>query len=368
LAVICREPIVVRAPLRISFAGGGTDLPAYYEQHGGCVLSTAIARYAYVIATPTTERVVRITSSDYARCAEYRPGDTIDLSSPLAHPLAAAEYFARNGFLTGGVDLLLASEVAPGTGLGSSSAMAVALIRALAAICNLPMSAREVAELACTLEIERLGMSIGKQDQYASAFGGLNRLTFSRTGVEVRPVVLPGAALRALQARLLLFSTGATHHSATLLEEQRANVRSDADVVRTMHEMKASVATLRAALIRGDLDAVGTLLDEGWQRKKRLAGGITNPRIDCLYSRARESGALGGKVTGAGGGGYLLLYCPPRYQSRLRAAMDELQAPELPFVFDGNGARVLTSEPGPLREPIPLVSERRRRGTAAVSG
>jgi D-glycero-alpha-D-manno-heptose-7-phosphate kinase len=256
-----------------------------------------------------------------------------------------------------GVDLFLSAEAPPGTGLGSSSAMAVALVRALAAYQGASLEAREAAELACRLEIEQLGMPIGKQDQYASAFGGLNTLTFTARGVQVCPLHLEPATVDALRTRLLLFATGRSHRSPDILREQRARTGRTAAVTESLHALKALAGEMAAALRRGDLDGFGRLLDVSWQHKKRLSQKISSEVIDGWYRAAREAGALGGKITGAGGGGFLLLYCPPQAQPTVRAAMGEAGLRELSFSFDRDGARVLTAGAG--KRALPAGTRRR---------
>ncbi|HEU5422037.1 MAG TPA: hypothetical protein VFU72_00720, partial [Nitrolancea sp.] len=269
----------------------------------------------------------------------------------LTLPKAAVERFAAQGLLEQGVDLFLASEVPPGTGLGSSSAMTVALVAALGAYLGLSFAPAELAEEASRLEIERLAMPIGKQDQYASAFGGLNALTFRDTGTEVRPLALAGGQRQALARRLLLFSTGSSRHSAEILRQQRSDTRRKPAVTAALHQLKELAAAMQAALEGGALDEFGALLDVAWQEKKRLSGKISNAGIDTAYQAARAAGALGGKITGAGGGGFLLLYCPPRRQSAVRAVMGELGLCELTFDLSRTGVEVVS---GAVVDELPV--------------
>jgi D-glycero-alpha-D-manno-heptose-7-phosphate kinase len=342
--------IAVRAPLRISFGGGGTDLPAYYARHGGFVLSAAIARYCYAVARQPQDRRIRITSADYGCSITFGADSVPALDEPLALPRAAIGEFVDRGLHDRGVDLFLRADVRPGTGLGSSSAMAVALIGALSAYVGAALTTAEVAELACALEIERLGMPIGKQDQYASAFGGMNTITFGEESaspadgcVRVRPLDVPPAVLAALAARLLLFSTGRSHNSASILRQQQADTRRNTMVVDRLHGIKALAREMDGALQAGELDQFGHLLDRAWQIKRRLSRRISSPEIDALYAAARAAGALGGKITGAGGGGYLLLYCPVEHQPRVRAAMAAFGVEELAFGFDRTGVQLMAS-------------------------
>lgn len=344
-----RPPVVARAPVRISLGGGGTDLAAYYHVFGGFVLSTAITRCCYVAANDSPDGTIRISSADYRRAETFAPGELPPVSGPLALPQAAIEWFARRELLPRGVDLFLAAEVPPGTGLGSSSAMAVALIQALAAYTRLPLTTAAIAELACALEIERLGQPIGKQDQYASAYGGLNTITFAADRVTVTPLGLRPEVAAALDARLLLFATGQRRDSADILREQRADSRSKPVVIDGLHRIKALAEEMRRALVAEELDQFGDLLDQAWQAKRGLSGKVSSAAIDTWYERARAAGALGGKIAGAGGGGFLLLYVPPERQAAVRAALGACGLDPLPFGFDPLGVRAL----GPARARPP---------------
>ena len=334
--------VIVRAPLRISFGGGGTDLAAYYERFGGFVISAAISRYCYVVAGPSLDGGIGINSADYRTWVRSGPGEMPVVGEPLSLPKAAVAWFAEQGLLGDGVELFLAAEVEPGTGLGSSSAMAVALVRALAAYVALPLAPGEVAEIACRIEIERLDRPIGKQDQYASAFGGLNAIEFRPDEVEVAPLPLAPGVAEGLAERLLLFATGQTRDSAGILRQQRAETATDPAVVERLHRIKELAWEMRDALLAGDLSGFGCLLDRGWRLKRDLSERVSSEGIDRWYRVAREAGALGGKITGAGGGGFLLLYCPPPVQRAVRAAMAEQGLRELTFAFADQGAQVLS--------------------------
>ena len=336
------QALVARAPLRVSFGGGGTDLPAYYRRFGGLVVSAAITRYCYVVAEPPVEAGIGISSADFSTWETFAAGVRPVPEGVLSLPKAALEWFWRSSGGPLEVDLFLASEVAPGSGLGSSSAMAVALVLGLAAHLGLRYSPEEVAEIASWIEIERLRMPIGKQDQYASAFGGINCIEFTRDGVRVTPLPLSRGVHCALSERLLLFSTGQTRNSAAILRQQSSDAEHKRAVINSLHRLKAVAFEMRAALLQGRLDDFGQLLDLGWQEKKRLSRRISSAAIDRCYEVAREHGALGGKIVGAGGGGFLLLYCPPQRQPAVRSAMSESGLQELSFEFDFTGAQVLT--------------------------
>ncbi len=329
----------------MSFGGGGTDLAAYYAAHGGFVVSAAITRYAYVMASVPPDGSIRINSADYRIWQAYEPGHIPPVAEPLSLPKAAIERWASEGLGNTGVDLFLTAEVPPGTGLGSSSAMSVALMHALGALSGHPLDSRAAAEEACAIEIDRLGMPIGKQDQYASAFGGLNTIEFAADGVQVRRLPLSPGLVQDLSDRLLLFSTGHSRQAASILREQQADTGTKPAVREALHHIKALAYEMHAALLEGEFDRFGQLLHRAWEQKRRLSNRISSAAIDGWYDAARHSGALGGKIAGAGGGGFLLLYVPLDRQAAVRATMAEHGLSELRFDFDWEGARVLHAEP-----------------------
>ena len=330
--------LIARAPVRISFAGGGTDLEAYYGKHGGFVVSAAINRYFYAFLSANPDGSMQVTSSDYRTFHRHSTGDEPLWDSTLSLPRAILDHFD----IRSGVSLFLASEVPPGTGLGSSSAVAVAIVKALSVACGNMRSPAEVAELACYIEIEKLGNPIGKQDQYAAAFGGLNAITFGKEGVSVEPLRIRPETRHTLETNVLLFFVGATHVSSHILSEQRtASAREDPDVISALHAIKQVALEVRDCFEQDDLERFGALLDLNWQNKKRLAPGITTPLIDRCYKLALANGALGGKITGAGGGGFLMLYCDEEHQERVTNALAAQGLRRMGFRFDTGGARIL---------------------------
>jgi len=355
------QVLIVRAPLRISLAGGGTDLPAYYENFGGLVVSTTIDKYVYVHVGPNGPDSTQITSADYHTFYRHHYGTPMTWNGELSLPRAVLHEFEVNG----DISIFLASEVPPGTGLGSSSAIAVALVKAVSAFTQRALSRQQVAELACHVELEKLRAPIGKQDQFAAAFGGLNAITFSAERVIVEPVEAPVEALRCLERRLLLFFTGTARDSAEILrEQQRASAERDTDTIDGLHRIKDVALACRKCLESGDVDGVGMLLHEGWRAKRRLATGITNRRIDELYDVARDCGALGGKITGAGGGGFLLLYCHELRQDGLTAAMEELGLRRMDYHFETQGVNLAnvswqrsvdSEETSEITSPLPAM-------------
>lgn len=330
--------LIARAPVRISFAGGGTDMPSYYREHGGLVVSTSIDKYFYVIINLNGADSVQITSSDYSTLFRQRRGTPLLYGGDLSLPRAFLHQFG----IDGGLSVFLASEIPPGTGLGSSSTVSVALAKAFSTVGRLSLSNHQLAELASYVEIEKLGMPIGRQDQYAAAFGGLNAIHFSERRIRVEPLNLEPEIEVALDRRMMLFFTGTSRSAAAILKEQDSATQQKQDeVLESLHAIKGMAQRTVEILRRGDLDAFGALLHESWQAKKRLAKGISNPRIDEAYALARANGAIGGKIAGAGGGGFLMLYCPEEHQDAVTTALEPLGLVRTDFHFDRGGAVVL---------------------------
>jgi D-glycero-alpha-D-manno-heptose-7-phosphate kinase len=337
-----QRTLIARAPFRISLAGGGTDLPAYYERFGGRVVSTTIDRYVYVHVTPLgTDRASQITSADFQTFYRHEGPGPITWEGDLALPRAVLNLLGvRNG-----VSLFLASEVPPGTGLGSSSAVTVALIAGLGAHLGRPLDRHMLARLACDVELERLAAPIGKQDQYAAAFGGLNSISFEADRIRVDRLAFADELLVQLERYLMLFFTGKARNSAAILREQRAaSEHQTPATIEGLHRIRDAADACCRCLEIGDLDGVGRLLDEGWQQKRRLATGITNAQIDDAYAVARSHGALGGKITGAGGGGFLLLYCHEDRQADVSAVLEQRGLKRMDFRFDRHGVTVARSD------------------------
>jgi D-glycero-alpha-D-manno-heptose-7-phosphate kinase len=330
--------IIVRAPVRLSLAGGGTDLPAYYETYGGLVVSTTIDKYFYVFVNVANGRDVQISSSDYRVFHRHRAGEPPLWDGDLGLVKAALHEFGCEA----GITLFLASEIPPGTGLGSSSAVAVALVKALSTLQGRRLSAAQVAERACALEIEKCQAPIGKQDQYASAYGGLNVFRFSADGVEVESPSVSSQTMRQLEQNLLLFFTGSTRNANSVLREQRERTAElQSETVQSLHVLKDAAERIRRCLESGDLGGFGVLLDETWQHKKRLARNVTNPRIDELYALARSKGAAGGKIAGAGGGGFLMLYCEKLKQPNVIPALEAEGLYRMDYRLERGGCQVL---------------------------
>ena len=343
--------IVARAPLRLSFGGGGTDLPAYYERYGGLVLSSSIEAACHVsIEThPGSNTIVR--SLDYGRAVTI-PGDRpLSLDEPLSLPRAALAWFATHWRRPTGLWITTWADVAPGSGLGSSSAMAVALVAALARQTGLPLTRREMAEIACEIEIDILGRPIGRQDQYASAVGGFNLLMFRRDGVDVLPSGIAPQVTRSLEAHLLVMSTRRTRDSATLLRGQRDACAADGDVTDRLHRIKQLALAMRDALAASDLPRFGALLDQSWQLKRGLSQDVTSPALDRWYQTARSHGAYGGKIAGAGGGGHFIFCVPPAQRAQVIAALEQEGLRIRPIALEVNGCVI--SRDSAIEPPFP---------------
>jgi D-glycero-alpha-D-manno-heptose-7-phosphate kinase len=362
--------LIVRSPVRISFGGGGTDLPAYYEQYGGAVLSVAINKYFYTILGKRTDGRIQVISSDLRICETWKDISQKDIGgSALEIPLAVLNELHCDV----AVDLFLASEIPPGTGLGSSASVCVNILKTLTTYRQQPISKYELAEKAFHIARHVLNKQVGKQDEYAAAFGGLNYITFAPDGnTLVAPIAQDAALIRELESNLMLFFTGAAHNSWTILREQETStLRHSGPTVEALHQVKALGALMRTALEQGQLHQFGQLLHEAWQAKRRVSSKISNAHIDELYRLATRNGALGGKITGAGGGGFLLLYCEGEHQAAVRDAMHAAGIREMTFGFDTQGAQVVVNDPfidgdedaGKLWVFTPRVQAAERTGT-----
>ncbi|MBI5670561.1 MAG: GHMP kinase [Chloroflexi bacterium] len=333
--------LIARSPVRISLGGGGTDLPAYYNQFGGAVISTAINRYIYTFISRGVGNALQVISSDFRVFYRHEAGNEFATDGELGLAKAVIREFGG----TDGVDIFLASQIPPGTGLGGSGAVAVSMITALAAWHGRSLSKQEIAEMACDISINKLGLPSGKQDEYGSAMGGLNQIIFQQDGTRVKPVILPPATLDTLQKRLMLFFTGKSRNSEKILKSQsNASRNQDPATLERMHRIKALGQDIYEAIQRGDLDGFADLLHQSWQQKRGVATDVTNSQIDMAYDLARQNGALGGKITGAGGGGFLLLYCHEDKQEAVTRALLPLNLYRMDFCFDFNGAQVLLDQ------------------------
>jgi D-glycero-alpha-D-manno-heptose-7-phosphate kinase len=319
--------IIVQAPLRVSLFGGGTDFPEYYKENGGCVLSTAIDKYIFVIIKKRFDSKIRIG---------YTKTEMVDDLSEINHELIREALRMTN--ITSGVEVTTMGDIpSEGSGLGSSSTVTVGSLQAMYTLQGELVSADRLAREACEIEIDILGKPIGVQDQYIAAYGGLRFIEFPRNGlVRSQRLLLPKDLIRALNDELLLFFTGVTRSSAAILTEQKSNIKNRTQVLSSMKQIAQNA---RDELLKGNIDAIGDCLHESWHLKRQLATRISNGYLDDLYQVAREAGAVGGKITGAGGGGFILLFCPYQKHKNLRSALSKLQ--ELPFKLEQDGSKVI---------------------------
>ena len=319
--------IITQTPLRISFAGGGTDFADFYKIDGGCVVSTAIDKYIYVIIKERFDDKIRVG---------YSRTEMVDSIDEIEHELVRE--CLRKTDITHGVEISTMADIpSEGSGLGSSSSVTVGLLNAMYAYKGIIMPAQVLAKEACDIEISILEKPIGKQDQYIAAFGGLQFIEFRPSGhVKVIPVAIHPDKKRRLGESLMLFYTGVTRSSSDILTEQKSNISSRIPVLQ---DMKAQAEELYQSLLNGSTDKVGKIMHHGWLHKKKLAGRISSGDIDRMYEAAIKAGAIGGKIAGAGGGGFMLLYCPPERQPAVREALDGLK--ELPFSLERDGTKVI---------------------------
>lgn len=326
-----------RAPLRISFGGGGTDVSPYCDERGGAVLSATINRYAYATIGPGEGRF-DVRSLDYDAAISYALDDPVVFDGQLDLAKGVLERFRGEAGLAEGVAIDLHNDAPPGSGLGSSSAITVAIITALRERLRMPADDYATAELAYAVEREDVGIKGGRQDHYAAAFGGFNFIEFERGAALVNPLRLRPETIYELEYSLVFAYVGGTHFSSHIIEKQVANYESGS-AVAAMDRNKELAYAMKRALLLGKLSEFGALLDEAWAAKKQMAEGISTPRIDEIYERARAAGALGGKVTGAGGGGFMFFLCEPRRRFQVQESLRELGAEVVNFSFVHEGAR-----------------------------
>ena len=323
--------IITRSPLRITLGGGGTDLPSYYREHGGFLIAAAIDKYVYVtVMRPFTEGVY----------LKYSQLEHVERISDVHHPIIR-EALAMLEFRTPQVEITTLADIPAGTGLGSSGSFTTALLKALYAHRRRLLHPDELAELAANIEINRLGEPIGKQDQYIAAYGGVTCFTFNPDDtVEARPLKLGMDALFDLEDNLLLFFTGYSRSAGSILQDQKTRTEhADKQMLDNLHEVKELGLRSQRALEAGQTPLFGELMHEQWEHKKRRSGGMSSPQIDEWYELGRANGAIGGKLVGAGGGGFLLFYSEDH--RRLRAAMTSAGLEEVRFRFDFEGTKVL---------------------------
>jgi D-glycero-alpha-D-manno-heptose-7-phosphate kinase len=319
--------IYSRAPLRISLGGGGTDLPSYYREHGGFLIAGAIDKYVYMLTHTVFQRRYRM---------KYSQMEEVDTAAEIRHPImreALTRHWRGNP-----LEIAIVADVPAGTCMGSSGAFGVALLKGLAHARRTSITPESLAEAVCEIEIDILHEPVGKQDPYVAAHGGICSYAFNPDGsVEVTPLELSETTLRLLRERLLLFYTGEARSASVVLSDQDERTKTgDAQMLENLRRTKEIGLLSRDLLVSGDLDAYAELMHEHWQNKRARSQGMATDRVDELYTLARRSGAIGGKLVGAGGGGFLLVYA--RNPSDTRQAMSAAGAPELLFDFEFQGA------------------------------
>lgn len=341
--------IISRTPFRVSFVGGGSDLPAFCERRPGAVLSVTIDKAMYLTLHPYFDRGRTLL--------RYSRSELVDSVDAIEHPIFREAL--RSMGIAGGVEISSSADVPAGTGLGSSSCFTVGLLHVLAAYQGRYAAKEFLGSSASHIEIDILEEPIGRQDQYAAAFGGLNVIRFLEGGrVIVEPVTVPRDVIHALEDRLLMFYTGEQRSTRTILADQGRNVANDEQKFAATAQMVDLVYEMRDALFAADLPTFGDLLHRNWELKRSLSKQISNPAIDDAYESARRAGARGGKLLGAGGGGFLLLYCEPERQAGLREALSQLD--EFEFRFDLSGSSIIFTDGSDITSSAGFVSSRER--------
>lgn len=320
--------IITRAPFRVSFCGGGSDLPSFYEKYGGCVLSTSIKKFMYLT-------IHNYFHKDQIRL-KYSQTETVRSYDEIQH-----KYFKQclKKFGIMGVEVSSMADIPSGTGLGSSSSFTVALLHLLHTYKCEYASKYKLAKEACELEIEELGQPIGKQDQFAAAFGGLNFYEFMPNGfVNVEPIIMIPQSYSELEQNIMMFYLGGKHSASLILKEQSQNLKTIGKA-KVQQQMCELTRVMKEELQKNNVDAMGKILHDNWMLKKSLASGISNSLIDETYERAMDAGALGGKLLGAGGAGFMIFYVRPEHQKAVRTALCHLR--EMDFEMDNSGASIV---------------------------
>jgi D-glycero-alpha-D-manno-heptose-7-phosphate kinase len=329
--------IISKTPCRLSFAGGGSDIESYYREYGGAVVSVTIDKYVYLTLQTKFDHHIRI---GYSRTEDVERVDDIQ------HPIV--RHCLNMLGPRQGVEITSHADIpSRGSGLGSSSSFTVGLLNGLYAYQGRHASPQQLAEQACHVEIDLCGDPIGKQDQFAAAFGGLRMYHFHPDGsVGVEPLICRAQTLEKLQRNLMMFYTGITRSAGDILKEQTRALGSETSAIEKMHHMVAHAHAMRNELENGNPEAVGEILHESWMLKRGLTSGISNMAIDQCYQEAREAGAVGGKILGAGGGGFLLLYVPQKHQEAVRKALGKLRP--IPLSFEHEGSKIVFYNPTTL--------------------
>ena len=323
--------IGIRTPFRMSFMGGGSDLKEFYRRSFGSVLSTTINKYMYIFIHPFFDNRIQL---------KYSKTELVNQIDEIRHPIARE---VLRKFSLESIDINSIADIPAGSGLGSSSSYTVGLLHALYKYTDKDFTKALLAENACEIEIDILKEPIGKQDQYAASFGGLNVIEFhSDNQVVVKPIKISSSIKSQLEENLILFYTGRTRKASSVLNDQKKNILNEESKYDSLIKMVELVKNAESSLIQSNLDDFGHIMHANWKLKKSLSNKISGSEIDDLYELAQKNGALGGKILGAGGGGFMLFYCPKLKQSKLRKALKGLK--EFKFKFDNDGSKVIFSE------------------------
>jgi D-glycero-alpha-D-manno-heptose-7-phosphate kinase len=330
--------ILGMSPVRISFAGGGTDIPEYYEEYGGNVVASSISRFIYVIMTPRHDSSFHAFSSDLE--THHKPTN-YDVLEPQHGTEIAVSVIKHLGYKEG-ANVLICSDVPPGSGLGASGALAVSLVKTISMLNGDDWDKEKIAETAYHVGRHVLNWPIGKQDEYATAFGGFNYIKFTKEKVDVFPISPSQPSLKELQQNLVLFFVGNTRNSATILSSQIERIKQQKpDMIESLRFVQSLADEMYESLKKSDIATFGELLHKGWMAKKKFVKSVSNENIDKIYELALKQGANGGKLTGAGGGGHMLLYCEYHKQPALIEKMESLGLKHVKFNFTVEGPKVL---------------------------
>ena len=335
-----------KAPLRLGLAGGGTDVSPYSDLYGGAILNATVSMYAYTTIEPTDDGKVVFLSPEKGLREEYTDAMEVDTDGYFILHKGVYNRIVRQ-FTHKPLSLRITSFVdAPaGGGLGTSSTLVVSILGAYVEWLKLPLGEYDIARLAYEIERQDLALAGGKQDQYAATFGGFNFMEFINDNVIVNPLRVRQAYSDELAHNLVLYYTATSHVSADIIKEQQKNVsEKKGSSIEAMHRLKEQAVQMKEALLKGDIDRIGCILDFGWQHKKQMAKSISNPRIDAIYEAAKQAGASGGKISGAGGGGFMFFYCPGNSRYAVREALIQFGGDTKRYEFTHEGLKTWTIE------------------------
>jgi D-glycero-alpha-D-manno-heptose-7-phosphate kinase len=325
------------SPVRLSFAGGGTDMPEFYDDNGGCVVSSTINHFTYVIAHPRSDNYIQIFSPDFQAHNKPVKFENLVPRQGTEFPVAFIQYLKYKK----GINMMISSDVAPHSGLGSSSSLAVNIVNIISKLQKKNLNLNTVCETAHYVQRNVLKAPLGKQDEYICAFGGFNFITFSKNKIKVNPYSFSKNSVLELEKNLLLFYIGARPSDNILTTQINRTKSRDLKTITSLKNVKSIAETLHDSLSNDDFTKFGQLLHKGWIQKKNFSDDMTNKKIDTLYEKSLKLGALGGKLTGAGGGGHLLLYCEPNKQKSIIDEMKKNKIKHVPFSFQSEGSKIL---------------------------